>query len=299
MHSTLAASPGIPNFVSPVCLPEFESTLRSAYIAQVKGLFTCFVLFACFTLYLALARQNAMSIALFTITFLIVVAIAFDALLLLRDTEALKDRARFFCWIQRSPAGRRAAHLWLSLLISLGLLQLILQAHYGGHEQLVLALGAHFESIRSGQYWRTLTGPYFHSGVVHFVNNAILLMFIGPISWSMLGYKSLIAFALGNAIGVLAQMAFGLGTYDAFLGISPGVFSLFGMVIASGLTQPKRWPHGFILLCTWIALLSLVLSSVLSTNAANVSHIVGLLVGLAILLVSQFAVRIGQSFRPG
>jgi membrane associated rhomboid family serine protease len=295
MRSTLAASPGSPNFVPPICLAELAPSLRASNRRQFKVWLGIWTLVVCFTLYMAITIRTPISIELFAATFFLVLAVGTDLLLLARHPDALEDRAKFMCWVQRSRRGRRAATLWLSFLFAMGLLQFVLQTYYGGLKPLILAIGGDYQSIRAGELWRCITGPYFHSGAVHFLNNAFLLVLIGTVSWSMLGWESLAAFLLGNIAGLVAQLVFGSQSFNAFLGISPGVFALFGCVLASSLVERDRWPRGFPSLCAWLALASAILAQILAKNSGTVSHFTGFLVGFALALIFHFVLRAGRS----
>ena len=125
-----------------------------------------------------------------------------------------------------------------------------------------------------------MTGPYFHSSIAHFVGNVTMAIYIGPIAFALVGWRSLAIFFLANAVGVISFAIFGSGAFEVYMGISPGVLALFSMLFAIGVRRARFLPRGMANFFITIAVVSAFGSEALSSSSASAAHVAGILLGL-------------------
>jgi len=177
--------------------------------------------------------------------------------------------------------------LWASIGLLAAGLQVGLADALGGNAAVFHAYGVMYDRIEDGELWRLLTGPFLHYSPVHFLNNFVLLLLIGPLSWSLVRGTSLAVFLLGNAFGAFAQFALGEQAFDNCGGISFGLYALFGYLIGAGVSNRRLLPRGLATLLCGIALLGIVSSEILSPTAATAGHVAGLLVGVSCQIAAR------------
>lgn len=157
--------------------------------------------------------------------------------------------------------------------------------------------GIVLSAVRDGQLWRLPAGVFFHAGLAHCLNNAFLLLFFGTVAWVLPGPAlSITVFMLGCVTGAAIQMCLGTIRYDSFLGISSGVFALYGVLTALAVFERRTLPRGFTFLLLGIVTISGVGTELLSTNAASIGHVAGLAFG-AVSAVAIQSARV-LSLRP-
>lgn len=205
---------------------------------------------------------------------------AVDHFLGMRTDSQLSERSRFFYWVQTAPAVIRGFRLWIAIVLLMGGVQTFLQDRMG-LDELVQSYGLMFDAVRAGQWWRVLVGPFFHSGPAHFINNAALALFIGPLVWARFPATGLLVFVIGNTLGALAQMTWGSADFDSYLGISGGLFAMAGLLIASGMVERDLLPASMVPLIVGLVLLSAFGSTLSNSRTANLSHLVGIAFGTA------------------
>jgi len=295
MQAILVASPDASRFRPPVSFPELAPILVKNYRRQAIIGASLFVALAAFLLFLFLSTRSFFSGGILAIGLMMLAAFANDAFGSLGQPRGLTERSQFFFWIQTSRPAKGGLVFWLTFAFLIGTVQLVLQNELGGRDRLLDTYGAVYAHVRSGEYWRVLIGPLFHSGLPHFSINVLLLLVVGPITWAVLGPVSALAFFIGNAVGMLAQMFFGDGRFDSFLGISPGVFSLLGLLVASATINRSLWPQGFALLCAWSAAISIFAADLLSNRAATTAHIAGIIAGATAAFICAAGAKLVSS----
>jgi len=102
---------------------------------------------------------------------------------------------------------------------------------------------------------------------------------IGTLCISLIGYRSVLVFFTGNAIGAYFQYFFGSQELDNCGGISFGVYSLFGFILGFNLLVWPILPQGFAISLLIVVLIGLFFSELLIPNSASVGHFTGLLFG--------------------
>jgi membrane associated rhomboid family serine protease len=123
------------------------------------------------------------------------------------------------------------------LLVVIALLQLGL-AH--SLERSIQAAGLVKSSVRTGEWWRLISGTYLHGGAMHLYGNVIALVSLGHIMetyvprWH-LPLVYITAGVLGSAFSFLLLPATSIGASGAILGLA-------GYLIAVGALEPSRLP---------------------------------------------------------
>ncbi|MBL4942290.1 MAG: rhomboid family intramembrane serine protease [Colwellia sp.] len=198
----------------------------------------------------------------------------------LSQVKGIKERALFFYWLYNSKAVKRSLLVCATFGLFIGSLQLLLNNDLGSEEDLFRLYGVMYESLSNHEYWRLLTGPNLHYSMLHFFNNFLMLLMIGTLCISLIGYKSVLVFFVGNAIGAYFQFLLGSQELNNCGGISFGVYSLFGLMLGFNLCVRQILPQGFAISLFIIVLIGLLFSELLISNSASVGHFTGLLFGV-------------------
>jgi membrane associated rhomboid family serine protease len=293
LQPVLVGKPGSMHFIPPPGISQLRQTIDAFQRRSLFGI-VAFLIGSCIFLAIALAMPSKGRAPIYAIMFLITLTVAVDYAANLRHAGPLLDRSLFYFWLQTSRSGRIGFLFWLVFGLVIGVVQLFMQRSLGSIDALVESYGLMFAPARAGEFWRFLTGPFFHSGIGHYLNNLFSLIFIGSIAWALFGVTSLAIFLVGSWLAGAAQMYLGTGVFDSYLGVSGGVFALYGLVVAAGVLNRRLLPQGFAMLCACVAIVTGVGSALLSTNTASVSHFSGTMAGAmcaAILLRPWFLMR--------
>lgn len=275
----LIGAPGRERFLPPVLVEEFEATalkvVRNNCRTMLVALATCGIVL----LGVAAARPTSQVFVIGLLVIALGGAIAADYYVGLRSRAELAERALFFRWLKTDSSARFGTLAWLFIGLGVGTLQLLLQWQLGGIDALFHRFGTMYAEVHAGQYWRLLSGPYLHYSIFHFLNNAVLLLFAGTVAFALFGRSVFVGFLSGNVCTALAQMVLGGSDFDNYGGISGGVYTLLGMLIAAGALNRQLFPKGFWLLIVNLTMLGVIASESLSGHAATVAHLSGLLIG--------------------
>lgn len=283
-HPVLVGVPHAERFVPPTCVPEAERQALAAFRRQAHVGMAAFALVAGIAFLAGWYKPGPWIWAMAAILTALTAALALDYFGSLQDVRKITERARFFYWLKVSRAVRTGYLAWLGIVLAMGAAQGLLERHHS-LDDILLQYGLIYESAFSGEGWRFLVGPFFHSGLSHYLNNAISLLFFGPVLWAMISARCLLLFMLGNVVAALAQRYFGAVAHDAFLGVSGGLYALCGTLIGAAWINQRLLPPGMGLLCVSIVTTSALGAGLLSANAANVAHVAGLLLGFAVSLI--------------
>ncbi len=278
LQPVLVGEPGATRFVPPPCIAELKEVTQSFRRRTFFGTIAL-VIGSCIFLAFALATKARAPAPVYGITSMLAAAAGLDYFLNLRHVGALAERSRFFFWLQHSQPGRIGLLFWLAVGLAMGIVQFLLQRSFGSLDALVRAYGLMFAPAREGELWRIVVGPFFHSGVGHYLSNVFSLLFIGTLCWAILGRVTFVVFLVGTWISAAAQMYMGAADFDSFLGVSGGVFALYGLIVAAGVIDRRLLPKGLALLCVCVAIITGIGSAVLSSSAGSVSHVSGTIVG--------------------
>ena len=285
LQPLLVGAPGSSHFAPPPAIKELDGTIRAFRKRSFFGILA-FLIGSFVFLAISLSMPEKGRAPIYVITMLVTLTMAIDYAVNLRRIEPLLERSQFFFWLQASNQGRVGFLVWLTIGTSAGLFQLIVQHYCQSFDSMIETYGLMFQPALGGEFWRFLVGPFFHSGVGHYLNNAISLLFVGSVAWALFGFASVAVFLAGTWLSSVVQALIGSASFDSYLGISGGVFAMYGLVIAAGLVDRKLLPQGFVLLCACVAVITGVGAALLSANTASVAHASGVVIGsLCALLV--------------
>lgn len=279
IHPVLVAAPGDRIYAPPPCVKGIGEKVIQGFRRRTILSIMVFGLMALLMLLDSMLTHTSDLLSWGVIVAGVATISGVDYFLYLRSPEVLGKRAQFFFWAHTNKSVRFGFLIWITIMIVAGSIQWIFNNNLG-FDATIERYGLIYTSVKSGELWRLITGPFFHSGPVHFINNALCMLFLGPLLWARIGYISLFVFFFGNICAALAPAVLGSTTYDAYLGISGGVFSFFGALITDGILTPGLLPPGLPLLIIGITAISAVGAELLSPNAASLAHVVGLLCGV-------------------
>ena len=165
-------------------------------------------------------------------------------------------------------------------LIALNIILFVIPLLFGQYDTIANMFCIHGPSIRSGQYYRLITGIFLHGSIMHLLFNCYALYVIGSQLESFLGKtKYLIIYLISGLFGALFSMIFN-GNIPS-IGASGAIFGLMGSLIYFG--YHYRVYLGNVIRSQIIPLVVLNLFiGYLSTGIDNSAHIGGLLGGAII-----------------
>lgn len=284
-NPVLVGVPGATRFVPLIGIDRFRDKVRKVVARNLRNMVVMFAVSAVVLMIFALAGNRA-RLAVVAASFLLIAAVfAADYRGSMRPGNRIYDRALFFFWLYTDRSVRIGLAFWMLLAIVAGGSQLMLQSAMGGMDAVFHAYGVMYPSLRAGEWWRLLSGPFLHHSSAHFLTNCCLLMLGGTLASALCGGWSIAVFVVGNMLSALAQFLWGSQLYDNFGGISGGVFALFGFLVMSSVMQRRFLPEGLALSMAGITLASGIASEALSANAASVAHMAGGISGILMAVV--------------
>lgn len=150
---------------------------------------------------------------------------------------------------------------------------------FGAYDDFIQEFAVYGPFIRSGEYYRLLSGAFLHGDIFHLMFNCYALYIIGSQMESFLGKgKYLIVYLFSAVIGSLASITFNQG---ASVGASGAIFGLLGSMLYFG--YHYRVYLGNVLKSQIIPLIILNLGlGFIGTGIDNFAHIGGLIGGTLI-----------------
>lgn len=284
----LVSAPDASGFVPAICLPELSRKLHRGMLLQHKAIMLILAVSIAFIgMLLLFGAGNVVKLR----QLLLASAVCFaffssDYFLTLRSLKSTQERSMFVTYIYHRP--KHVLFPLIALMLACGGIQIFLQADASGLEPLLYEYGLVFSRASDGEYWRFISGPMLHSGWAHWVGNFIALFIAGAVA-SAIGRRTLVfhffAYVIVSALAVSALPD--SVRPDAFLGLSGGIFGLFGWIGGVSLRTPEDFPERFALFAISFSILSVILSILLSANSSNTAHLVGLGTGLVVGLTKS------------
>ena len=118
-------------------------------------------------------------------------------------------------------------------LIAFNIFLFILPMVIGQYEHIIRTFSIHGPSIRSGQYYRLLTGIFLHGSLMHLIFNCYALYVIGTQIENFLGkFKYIIIYLFSGIIGAFFSIIFGGNILS--IGASGAIFGLMGALVYFG-----------------------------------------------------------------
>lgn len=148
------------------------------------------------------------------------------------------------------------------------------------HERAVMAAGLVKEAARAGEWWRLLTGPMLHGGVVHLGMNVAALLVVGRFAEV---HASRSRMALVFLVSLLAGSALSLAlTPVPSVGASGGIMGLVGFLGVRAMRRPEEFPDDFLHRIRYAVGATAVLGVLGFAFVDNWAHLGGLLAGAAL-----------------
>lgn len=275
-----------PRLLPPVCAPSTAALARRSFLAKYGFSVGIWLMAACFVLLVGGERQRTIGYVALGLA----VYFVFD-FFVLRAKAGLEERARFVYWVRHSGI-TRSAFVWSVIFsLAIGVGQWLLIRKTGSSLELIQSWGLVFQDARNGETWRYLSGAYLHADLNHYLANIFLFIPTFSLAWLLLGRHALFAFILGNLFSSLFSSLQIFGDFDAYAGISGGIFALLGLIFARVLFDRLKFPR-----CLWVnvalvSALTLFASSLLNGRSLLTTHAAGFFVGLIYYLAIERAAR--------
>jgi len=151
---------------------------------------------------------------------------------------------------------------------------------------LELAGGKSFNNMQGKEWYRLLTGSFFHQNILHLLGNAYAIYFVGVILEDKIGsWNFLAVYLIGNIAAYTVYAIF--SDYTKGTGASPGIYALIACIIILHLydktflnLQFGNWPVNY-------TFVYLILGNFYGIGAFIV-HILGFSFGTIITLILLF-----------
>ncbi len=180
---------------------------------------------------------------------------------------------QYAAWVASRPM--RFTWVILGCLVVVGVLQLIT-----GPENSVRAAGLDKSAVRHGQWWRLLTGPLLHAGMLHLIFNGSALIGLGRAMEVLTSrYHLAVTFLVAALAGSVASLC--LLPHTTSVGASGGLLGLIGFLLVLGYRRKTHLPPGFgrsvMINVGIIAAMGALAYSIID----NAAHLGGFLAGVA------------------
>lgn len=275
----LVSVPGAGRLLPPICFQELAPELQQRTVRQYGVLLTVSVCMALGFVTGGVGVGNPSFVRAGAAISLLSAFVVLQYLLLFRNVERLRSYARFCSWCHLHSQIPVVA--MSSPMLLCGAIQHFLQMKYAGMFGFIERYGLVFANA-SQEPWRYLVGPFFHVGVAHWTANFILLVIGTGIAFSIGRPRSLWAIFLAGVYVPAFVMSF-LPHWirsDAFLGVSGGVFAIFGWIAGVALRNRRSFPAGLGWLMGYFGVATAVVASLLDPRASWFAHSTGLTIGV-------------------
>ena len=275
----VVATPDSTRFLPPICIPELSAAIHRNIVRRHEAFLLMLSLAFILVLgtYLAWPGNSKLMYALLLLGAGIAY-VAFDTYFIQKKLENLADRAMLVHFIVSSDNFSLKA--FVGAMAVSGIAQAYLQQAAGGLDELIIRYGAYFPAIEAGQWWRYLSGPFIHSGPLHWISNFV----IGVLSIGLAGAFGrrtlLLQFIVIISLSVLAVQysPFGVRS-DAFVGLSGGIFGMFGWSVAYFFRLRNVFPRLAWVSIGLISMLNIACAAATSAHASQTAHVAGFLMG--------------------
>lgn len=282
LNFSLVATPKTKYFLPPICVPELQNKAHNGMLIKLKLNVIFFGMGVLGFLINAFYQQSSKSF-----NFLALTVALFAYLLLeykiLSSVQNAKNRIKYNIWVYEKT--KLIATGSFVLVMMFYLVQIIFVKYFGSLENLISVWGAVFIKLPL-EPWRFFTGSIIHANFIHAFANAMMLAIASSVavisssrSYAMFIFWASIVFSFA-LVGINSPV-------DAIVGISPGIYGLFGWAIGVHYCRRKDLPNYL-----WLSLLSFVVinyfaSFLLSANVSSLSHLYGFIFGILIALISK------------
>ena len=290
LEPALVATPAtLGRYLPPLALEDEDGDLARAHVLKDRGKMKVIALVYLPVItgvlwYIAGIRAGA---AWFSFSLVTLGYLHFDTESLGR-VDAMQDRAFWYGWMYcHARPYLVAAVACFSLM---GAMQLALISYLGSNTLTLEKFGLLYSAVTShGEWWRLLTGPFLHYSAAHWLGNFMigvgLFTLCGPLLTGRL-WPLLLTSAVGSFAAVYAGHCLGLNLGDGIIGLSGGLGSLLGWLVASAMRFPRYYPNRFFLTAGYFALVTLILMPIFTSVGTLICHVSGMGLGAAFAMIS-------------
>ncbi|HEX6997064.1 MAG TPA: rhomboid family intramembrane serine protease [Gammaproteobacteria bacterium] len=277
----MVSPPGSARFVPVLHVEEYCHRAHRALLKQHAVSFAILLGTALLLVVSGYVAERPKALRAALMAFAVALFVAVDYQVVLRRIEALRERALFILWVCR--AGILHALLALGLMAVAGGLQLYVARRIGGQTPLLEAYGA-VRAFVADEPWRIVAGPFLHGSLAHWLTNVAMLVAANAIAGPLMrGPRALALLLCGSTFGALVSLLVeATAPMDVYLGVSGGIFALFGWCVGAAIRRPALFPTGFAVTAAAFALLNLAAAPLGSANVSHAGHIGGLALGVLI-----------------
>lgn len=166
------------------------------------------------------------------------------------------------------------------VLITINILIFLVGLIFNKHEMLINAFATYGPLIRTGEYYRLITGAFLHANIVHILVNMYSLSILGKQAESFFGkIKFLIIYLISAITGSLLSILLNGSTPS--IGASGAIFGIFGALLYFGYHYRVYLGNTLVKEMVPIIVLNLLLGFALP-GIDNFAHIGGLVGGFLI-----------------
>lgn len=183
-----------------------------------------------------------------------------------------RQNERHAAWMHARPAP------WTRVVVVALVMVFAMQG--AGAERAVAIAGLVKERVWAGEWWRLLTGPMLHGGIVHLLMNVAALEVLGRF---VEVHASRFRMATVLLVSALAGSVFSLALSPvASVGASGGIMGLVGYLGARAGRRPAEFPDDFLHRVRYAVGATAVLGVLGFAFVDNWAHLGGLLAGAAL-----------------
>jgi rhomboid protease GluP len=135
--------------------------------------------------------------------------------------------------------------------------------------------------VTGGEWWRLITPIFLHGGLIHFLFNSYLLLYLGPVVEDL--YDAPRYWAIYLTCGIAGSLASQVPRFVVTVGASGAIMGLIGLLLVVGYRRGGLLGQSMKSLVVRLAIYSVILSFMF--NIDHLNHIGGFLCGALLALV--------------
>ena len=270
-------------FLPPICIVSDRTFLTNKVIRNAR---TTFLVAFCTTVLVLLVYWSLDApISLMTVwiasTLPILLYLAWNDWLLRNVDGLVEQRWMFTGWIYSRSNLLSWAFLFLAM--ASGAVQYVLISVFGANSTVLEAFGLAYNAFGSGEYWRALTGVFFHTSLVHWLSNLIIGSCVWFLYIAVIRRACVWIFFLSAIVSLVATYFYTLflpSDSIGIVGMSGGIAGLLGVLYAVAMRWASAFPPGWHITLGFVSASSLLLFTYLLNFESVVCHASGFGIGL-------------------
>lgn len=280
LNKTLYSSPSSERLILAICLPEIGRNVHKLFARKFSIYIWIPIFFLAIVTSFSLYRDNFGAFTkIYLFLFIFLGYSSFEYEYFVKPYARLRDHALFYYWVRSEK--NILLRVLLALTVVSGVAQFVSNAFINDVEILVTRFGLYYQKANNGEWWRYLVGPFIHMNGGHWLANMALLTIGSTLAGSVSRFSLIVYFFLILVLSSFAaQFSLTGANADAFVGISGGVFGLFGWAIGNSYRYSDRLPNGYCLHLLVFSCVNIALPYALNANASSIAHLTGLAIGI-------------------